>query len=124
MKYLADRTRQNRQNPPLSINIFSKLLEMGVTKLTKLDYYSCALCKITKLALVGYKSNIGAQSALRAFFVRKISMHPHVMAELERDIFGCAGSLCYLSTNPFQLRLQNHLVVIDEAPNNIGAHSS
>ncbi len=122
MKYLADRTRQNRQKPPLSINIFSKLLEMGVTKPTKLDYYSCALCKITKLALVGYKSNIGAQSALRAFFVRKISMHSHVMAELERDTFMCAGSLCYLSTNPFQLR-HPHLVVNGEAPlKNIGAH--
>ena len=87
-----------------------------------IGYSSLALSKISKLALVGYDSN-GAQSA-RAFFVRNISMRSHVMAELERDIFGCAGSLCYLSTNPFQLRLQNHLVVIDEAPKHIGAHSS
>ena len=97
---------------------------LRLLKSKMISYIDPVRCKITESALVGCKSNIGAQSALRAFFVRKISMHPHVMAELERDIFGCAGSLCYLSTNPFQLRLQNHLVVIDEAPNNIGAHSS
>lgn len=97
---------------------------IALLKLQRFGYIERVRCKITESALVGCKSNIGAQSALRAFFVRKISMHPHVMAELERDIFGCAGSLCYLSTNPFQLRLQNHLVVIDEAPKHIGAHSS
>ncbi len=96
---------------------------MALLKLQRFGYIDPVRCKITELALVGYEY-IGAQSALRAFFVRKISMHPHVMAELERDIFGCAGSLCYLSTNPFQLRLQPHLVVIDEAPKHIGAHSS
>ena len=101
---------------------FPKQPETALTNLTKLGYSSLALGKISKLALVGYILR-GAQSA-RAFFVRNISMRSHVMAELERDIFGCAGSLCYLSTNPFQLRLQNHLVVIDEAPKNIGAHSS
>jgi len=88
-----------------------------------IGYSSLALSKISKLALVGYYYE-GAYSPLRAFFMRYISMRSHVMAELERDIFGCAGSLCYLSTNPFQLRLQNHLVVIDEAPKHIGAHSS
>ena len=103
---------------------FKIIFLIALLKIKRFSYIGFVRCKITEPALVGCKSNIGAQSALRAFFVRKISMHPHVMAELERDIFGCAGSLCYLSTNPFQLRLQNHLVVIDEAPNNIGAHSS
>ncbi|EEH67929.1 MULTISPECIES: hypothetical protein [Acinetobacter] len=103
---------------------FQNIFWLRLLKSKMIGYIDLVRCKITESALVGCKSNIGAQSALRAFFVRKISMHPHVMAELERDIFGCAGSLCYLSTNPFQLRLQNHLVVIDEAPNNIGAHSS
>ena len=103
---------------------FQNIFWLRLLKSKMISYIDPVRCKITESALVGCKSNIGAQSALRAFFVRNISMHPHVMAELERDIFGCAGSLCYLSTNPFQLRLQNHLVVIDEAPNNIGAHSS
>ena len=103
---------------------FKIIFLIALLKIKRFSYIGFVRCKITEPALVGCKSNIGAQSALRAFFVRKISMHPHVMAELERDIFGCAGSLCYLSTNPFQLRLQNHLVVIDEAPKHIGAHSS
>ena len=103
---------------------FKIIFLIALLKLKRFGYIDSVRCKIIESALVGCKSNIGAQSALRAFFVRKISMHPHVMAELERDIFGCAGSLCYLSTNPFQLRLQNHLVVIDEAPKHIGAHSS
>ena len=103
---------------------FKIIFLIALLKLKRFSYIDSVRCKIIESALVGCKSNIGAQSALRAFFVRKISMHPHVMAELERDIFGCAGSLCYLSTNPFQLRLQNHLVVIDEAPKHIGAHSS
>lgn len=104
---------------------FKIIFLIALLKLKRFGYIEFVRCKITESALVGCKSNIGAQSALRAFFVRNISMHPHVMAELERDTsMMCAGSLCYLSTNPFQLRLQNHLVVIDEAPNNIGAHSS
>lgn len=103
---------------------FQNIFWPRLLKSKMIGYIKSVRCKITGSALVGCKSNIGAQSALRAFFVRNISMHPHVMAELERDIFGCAGSLCYLSTNPFQLRLQNHLVVIDEAPKNIGALSS
>ena len=74
-----------------------------------------------ELALVGYKSNIGAQSE-RAFFVREISMRSHVMAELERDTFECAGNRLSLSTNPFRLR-HPHLVVNGEAPlNSNGAH--
>lgn len=103
---------------------FQNIFGLRLFKSKIIGYIDPVQCKITESALVGCKSNIGAQSALRAFFVRKISMHPHVMAELERDIFGCAGSLCYLSTNPFQLRHPNHLVVIDEAPKHIGAHSS
>lgn len=67
-----------------------------------------------ELALVGYKLSNGAQSA-RAFFVREISMHSHVMAELERDTFECAGNRLSLSTNPFRLR-HPHLVVNGEAP--------
>ena len=74
-----------------------------------------------ELALVGYKLSNGAQSA-RAFFVREISMRSHVMAELERDTFECAGNRLSLSTNPFRLR-HPHLVVNGEAPlNSSGAH--
>ena len=102
---------------------FQNIFCLRLLKLKMIGYIDRVRCKITELALAGYNVK-GAYSPLRAFFMRKISMHPHVMAELERDIFGCAGSLCYLSTNPFQLRHQNHLVVIDEAPKHIGAHSS
>ena len=74
-----------------------------------------------ELALVGYQFSLGAQSE-RAFFVRYISMRSHVMAELERDIFICAGNLVSLSTNPFQL-CHPHLVVIGRASiNSLGAH--
>lgn len=74
-----------------------------------------------ELALVGYQFSLDAQSE-RAFFVRKISMRSHVMAELERDIFICAGNLVSLSTNPFQL-CHPHLVVIGKASiNSLGAH--
>ena len=74
-----------------------------------------------ELALVGYKLSNGAQST-RAFFVREISMRSHVMAELERDTFECAGNRLSLSTNPFRLR-HPHLVVNGEAPlNSNGAH--
>ena len=74
-----------------------------------------------ELALAGYKLQ-GAQSA-RAFFVRNISMRPHIRyVELGRDIFGCAGNLVVLSVNPFKLHT-NHLTVVCEAPfNTLGAH--
>ena len=79
--------------------------------------------KAGELALVGYKFSNGAQSA-RAFFVREISMCSHVMAELERDTFECAGYLLRQSVNPFRLHT-NHLTVICEAPSLVkGAHSS
>ena len=75
-----------------------------------------------ELALAGYKDNIGAYSPHRAFFMRNISMRSHVMAELERDTFMCAGSLCCLSANPFQPR-HHYLAVIGKASiKNIGAH--
>lgn len=84
------------------------------------SYSSLALCKITKLALAGYKSK-GVHSPHRAFFVRNISMRPHRYVELGRDIFGCAGFLLCQSANPFQLHT-NHLAVICEALTTKGAH--
>ena len=86
-----------------------------IANMPKYGYINRALSKISKLALVGYQSSTGVQSA-RAFFVRNISMHSHVMAKLERDIFICAGHLLSLSTNPFQLCHLNYLVVIGKAP--------
>ena len=92
----------------------------NIANMPKYGYINRALSKISKLALVGYDSN-GAQSA-RAFFVRNISMRSHVMAELERDIFICAGNLVSLSTNPFQL-CHPHLVVNGKASKpSLGAH--
>ncbi|EHU2364900.1 MULTISPECIES: hypothetical protein [Acinetobacter calcoaceticus/baumannii complex] len=94
-----------------------------IANMPKYGYINRALSKISKLALVGYKCNKGAQSAYRAFFVRNISMRSHIsMAKLERDTFGCAGFLCSLSTNPFQL-CHPHLVVNGKALlKNEGAH--
>ena len=92
----------------------------NIANMPKYGYINRALSKISKLALVGYDSN-GAQSA-RAFFVRNISMRSHVMAELERDTFECAGNRLSLSTNPFQL-CHPHLVVNGKAPKLQGAHS-
>lgn len=83
-------------------------------------YSAPVQCQIIELVLADYKTNIGAQSA-RAFFVCNISMRSHVMAKLERDTFECAGSLCYLSANPFQL-CHPYLAVNGKAPINIGAH--
>ena len=79
-----------------------------------IGYSSLALSKISKLALVGYISK-GAYSPLRAFFMRKISMHPHRYVELGRDTFGCAGYLLLRSANPFKLHT-NLLAEICEAP--------
>ena len=73
-----------------------------------------------ELALVGY-INKGAYSPNRAFFMRYLSMRSHVMVELEGDTFECAGFLCSLSTNPFQL-CHPHLVVNGKAPTYKGAH--
>ena len=75
-----------------------------------------------ELALAGYKDNIGAYSPHRTFFMRNISMRSHVMAELERDTFMCAGIRLSLSVNPFQL-CHHYLTVIGKASiKNIGAH--
>ena len=85
-------------------------------------YINRALGKISKLALAGYQVN-GAQPTITSgFFVRNISMRSHVMAKLERDIFGCAGFLCSQSVNLLRLHT-NHLTVICEAPIYKGAHS-
>lgn len=86
----------------------------------KYSYSSNALSKISKLAVEGYKSNIGTYSPIRAFFMCNISMRSHFMVKLERDAFERTGSLCYLSSNPFQL-CHHHLEVIGKAPlKNIG----
>ena len=87
-----------------------------------IGYSSLALCKITKLALTGYKLRGVQPTFYSGFFVRNISMRPHRYVELGRDIFGCAGNLVVLSVNPFKLHT-NHLTVVCEAPKLQGAHS-
>ncbi|TCB45355.1 hypothetical protein E0H83_07375 [Acinetobacter terrestris] len=73
--------------------------------------------------LTDCKFSNGVHSAPCGFFVRKISMHSHVMAELERDTFMCAGIRLSLSVNPFQL-CHHYLTVVGKAPlNSNGAHS-
>lgn len=99
-----------------------KLFEVfDLPNIQKIGYSISALCKIIKLALAGYQVK-GVHTASSGFFVRKISMRPHIYVELGRDIFGCAGYLLHQSANPFKLRT-NHLAVICEAPNLVkGAH--
>lgn len=121
MKYLADRTRQNRQNLLFNMNIFSKLLKSGVTKLTKLDYDCFTLCKITKSVLAGCKDYIGVHSPHRAFFVRNISMRSHLNGEAgEGHLWVCwlpMSPVCYL------LQLCHQLAVNGKASiKHIGAH--
>jgi len=85
------------------MNIFPKCLEIEVTKLTKLDYSSLALGKISKLALTGYKSQ-QAYTVRIGLFLCVISLCVRIlMVKLERDTFMCAGHLLSLSVNPFQL---------------------
>lgn len=73
--------------------------------------------------LTDCKFSNGVHSAPSGFFVRNISMRSHVMAELERDTFMCAGIRLSLSVNPFQPR-HHYLTVIGKAPlNSNGAHS-
>ena len=86
-------------------------------------YINRALGKISRLALAGYQVN-GAQPTITSgFFVRNISMRSHVMAKLERDIFGCAGNHLRQSANPFQL-CHLYLAVIGKASFKVnGAHS-
>lgn len=83
-------------------------------KLKIFGYIKFVRCKIIELALAGYKVK-GAYSPLRAFFMRKIPMHPHRYVELGRDTFGCAGYLLLRSANPFKLHT-NLLAEICEAP--------
>ena len=109
----------------LSLSLLKLFLVWAITVFLVASYgrfaYANGVHPHGELALVGYKLSNGAQSA-RAFFVRKISMRSHVMAELERDTFECAGNRLSLSTNPFRLR-HPHLVVNGEAPlNSNGAH--
>ncbi len=85
----------------------------NIANMPKYGYICRALSKISKMALTGYKSQ-QAYSPLRAFFVRKISMRPHLYVELGRDTFECAGHLLSLSVNPFKLHT-NQLTVICEA---------
>ena len=88
----------------------------------KSSVYSKTVHSHDESVLTDCKFSLGAHSPHRAFFVRNISMRSHVMAELERDTFMCAGSLCCLSANPFQPR-HHYLAVIGKASiKNIGAH--
>ena len=77
-------------------------------------YSKCAQQKAVELALTGYNV-IGVQTAFSGFFVRNISMRPHIMAKLERDTFMCAGNLLRQSVNPFQL-CHHYLTVIGKDP--------
>ncbi|MBF7690885.1 hypothetical protein I2F30_09040 [Acinetobacter sp. SCC474] len=88
------------------------------------NYPSHALSKISRLALTGYKFSTGVQSA-RAFFVRNPPMRLHIYAELwGSDTFECAGHLLSLSVNrALQLRANNYLTVISEAPISTGVHT-
>ena len=98
------------------------LLHSSLAKQAKALYPKHAQQKAVGIALTGYNS-IGVQTALSGFFVRNISMRSHVMAKLERDIFGCAGFLTSLSVNPFQL-CHHYLTVIGKASiQSIGAHN-
>lgn len=122
MKYLADRTRQNRQNPPLSINIFLKTMKMKVTKLTKLDYSSLALGKISKSVLAGCKDYIGVHSPHWTFFVRNISMRSHLNGEAGEGHL----RMCWLPMSPvcYLLQPRHQLAVNGKASiKYIGAHN-
>ncbi|PPB86315.1 hypothetical protein [Acinetobacter soli] len=103
---------------------YSTIFYFTLFKLILLIYIKFVWCKIIRLAVEGYKYSLGAYSPLRAFFMRKISMHSHVMAKLERDAFERTGNLVSLSSNPFQL-CHPHLEVNGKAPiKTLGVHSS
>lgn len=110
-----------KQINPISKHTKSYLLAIPLARNELSSYAKYVQCKITELALVGYKLSIGAYSPLRAFFMRYLSMRSHVMVKLEGDTFECAGNLLSLSTNPFQL-CHPHLVVNGKALLSIGAH--
>lgn len=110
----------------LSHSLLKLFLVMAITVFVVASYrrfaYANGVHPHDELALVGYIAK-GAQSAYRAFFVRYLSMLPHIaMVKLEGDTLECAGYLLRLSTNPFQL-CHPHLVVNGKAPNLAkGAH--
>ena len=69
---------------------FKIIFLIALLKLKRFGYIGFVRCKIIESALVGCKSNIGAQSALRTFFVRKISMRSHLNGEAgEGHIYVC-----------------------------------
>ncbi len=110
-----------RNNFKNSRNIF----EFPIVKKHNRVYDYLALCKITKLALVGYQSLAHTVRLMGFFCMRNLSMRSHIsMAKLEGDTFECAGDLESQSTNPFQLCHHNYLVVIGRASiYSLGAHS-
>ena len=89
-----------------------------IANMPKYGYSYFALCKISKLALVGYEYTAHTVRLMGFFCMRNLSMRSHVMAKLEGDTFECASYLYYWSTNPFQL-CHPHLVVNGKAPNQI-----
>ena len=95
----------------------------NIANMPKYGYICRALSKISKLALVGYEYTAHTVRLMGFFCMRHFSMRSHVMAKLEGDTFGCAGSLLRQSTNPFQLCHLNYLVVIGKASiDSLGAH--
>ena len=75
----------------------------------QIGYSSLALSKISKLALTGYKSK-GAYCPLRTFFMRYLSMRPHIRyAGFEgRTLSSVLVSFCTsLSTDPHGLHQSN-----------------
>lgn len=99
------------------------LLHSSLAKQAKALYPKHAQQKAAGLALTGYNSLAHTVRFMGFFCMCNISMHSHVMAKLERDIFGCAGFLTSLSVNPFQL-CHHYLTVIGKASiQSIGAHN-
>ena len=98
------------------------LLHSSLAKQAKALYPKHAQQKAAGLALTGYNSLAHTVRFMGFFCMCNISMHSHVMAKLERDIFGCAGFLTSLSVNPFQL-CHHYLTVIGKASISLGAHS-
>ena len=99
------------------------LLHSSLAKQDKALYPKHAQQKAAGLALTGYNSLAHTVRFMGFFCMCNISMHSHVMAKLERDIFGCAGFLTSLSVNPFQL-CHHYLTVIGKASKqSLGAHN-
>ena len=99
------------------------LLHSSLAKQAKALYPKHAQQKAAGLALTGYNSLVHTVRFMGFFCMCNISMHSHVMAKLERDIFGCAGFLTSLSVNPFQL-CHHYLTVIGKASKqSLGAHN-